>query len=232
MQPHYKHIFFDLDRTLWDFDKNSLETFTDIHLKYQLDDRGVPSFHDFMSVYHTINLDLWDHYRKGEIKKEVLSVKRFTMTLDRFGIDDEALGENMAHDYITISPTKNHLFPDTHKILEYLYTKYRLHIITNGFEEVQHLKLVNAGLDKYFTQVITSEDAGFKKPDIHIFKYAFSVAGALPEETLMIGDDVIVDIAGAREAGMDQVLVDFDHLYDNTAATYVVNELHELMKLL
>lgn len=229
---HYKHIFFDLDRTLWDFDRNASETFNDIHEKYFLKQRGITDFDDFMTVYHKINLELWDQYRKGHIRKEVLNVQRFSMTLDTFGIKDNGLSENIAKDYLEISPTKKHLYPGTYQLLEYLSSKYKLHIITNGFEEVQHKKLKHSELDQYFSCIITSEDAGYKKPHINIFNYAFAVAEALPAESLMIGDDIEVDIIGAREAGMDQVLVDFDRILPDSSATYYVNSLFELKLIL
>lgn len=228
----YSHIFFDLDRTLWDFDRNSHETFTDIHLKYDLHGKGVRSFDEFIHNYQKINLELWDHYRKGEIKKEVLNVKRFSLTLATFGISDEYLSESIANDYVSISPTKNHLYPGTVEILEYLKGKYNLHIITNGFEEVQHRKLKNSDLNKYFTHVITSEDAGYKKPDVNIFKYALAVARAKSAESLMIGDDIEVDIQGAKAAQIDQVLVDYENIFESSAATYYINSLHELKKIL
>ncbi|HLO90921.1 MAG TPA: YjjG family noncanonical pyrimidine nucleotidase [Lentimicrobium sp.] len=228
----YTHIFFDLDRTLWDFDRNSSETFMDIHQKYDLPGRGVTDFDDFMNRYHKINLELWEHYRQGTIEKEVLNVQRFSLTLDTFGISDNNLCESIAKDYIEISPTKRHLFPGTGDILKYLSEKYTLHIITNGFEEVQHRKLESSGLRKYFTEVITSEDAGYKKPDINIFNYAFDVTGANPANSLMIGDDVEVDVIGARDAGMDQVLVDHHHKHSPVEATYYVTSLEELAHLL
>jgi putative hydrolase of the HAD superfamily len=230
--PRYKHIFFDLDRTLWDFDRNANETFIDLHNKYDLQGKGVSDFNDFMSRYHKINLTLWDHYRKGQIEKEVLNVKRFSLTLDSYGIDDTSLSENIAKDYIEISPTKNHLFPDTHQVLEYLADKYTLHIITNGFEEVQHKKLYNAKLSRFFSSIITSEDAGYKKPDVNIFRYAFSITGANANESLMVGDDIEVDIIGAKEAGMDQVLVDYLKVLPKDESTYYVNTMAELMMIL
>ncbi len=229
---NYKHIFFDLDRTLWDFDKNSNETFLEIHNKYALESRGVTGFPDFCNVYHEINLGLWDDYRKGLILKEVMNVKRFSLTLSSFGIEDDALSLSMAEDYIRISPTKRHLYDGTTRVLEYLQQKYTLHIITNGFEEVQHKKLEHSGLNKYFTHVITSEDAGFKKPDINIFRYACAIAGANEADSLMIGDDVDVDIIGAAAAGIDQLLVDFEHKYPASGATYTVHTLEEIIGIL
>jgi putative hydrolase of the HAD superfamily len=228
----YKHLFFDLDRTLWDFETNATETFTEIHGKYTLAQKGITTLDEFMEVYEKINLKLWDDYRKGQIKKEVLNVKRFALTLDNFGIEDDSLSESIARDYVELSPTKKNLFPYTISILEYLHTKYSLHIITNGFEEVQHKKVKNSNLEKYFTHVITSEDAGYKKPDINIFQYAFDISGAKPEESLMIGDDIEVDIEGARIAGMDQVLVDYKNEFIGSNATYRITSLAELYEIL
>lgn len=228
----YKHLFFDLDRTLWDFERNANETFNDIYHKYQLTDRGVTTFDDFMEVYHGINKTLWDYYRKGQIEKEVLNVQRFAQTLDTFGIDDLLLSNNIAHDYIELSPTKKHLFPDTVPVLEYLSGKYELHLITNGFEEVQFKKLINSNLMHFFTHVITSEEAGYKKPDPNIFIYALNIAGTTSAQSLMIGDDQEVDIAGAREVGIDQVLVDYDDKYVDAPATFRVTSLSELLQIL
>lgn len=228
----YQHLFFDLDRTLWDFVRNSNETFREIHQKYDLAGRGVTDFNEFMNRYHKINLELWEQYRKGSIEKEALNVQRFTLTLGSFGISEDILCSNIAKDYIQISPTKRHLFPGTRELLEYLSGKYTLHIITNGFEEVQHRKLESSGLRQYFNCVITSEDAGCKKPDVNIFRYALNKTGAQPGNSLMIGDDIEVDIVGAREAGMDQLLVDYSKLYSPDSATYYVNSLFELLDLL
>lgn len=228
----YKHLFFDLDRTLWDFEKNANETFNDIYNKYQLTDRGVTTFNDFMEVYHGINNTLWDYYRKGQIEKEVLNVQRFALTLDSFGIDDIPLSHHIAHDYIELSPTKKHLFPGTVPVLEYLSGKYTLHLITNGFEEVQYKKLINSNLRHFFTHVITSEEAGYKKPDPNIFLYALNVAGTVAAESLMIGDDQEVDIDGARQAGMDQVLVDYDDKYVGSSATFRITSLPALLQIL
>lgn len=228
----YQHIFFDLDRTLWDFDANSNETFQDIFLKYRLTERGIQSFDDFLNTYHKHNLLLWDFYRKGEIVKEVLNIRRFSLTLHDFGIADNLLSHNIAHDYITLSPTKTNLFPQTTEVLEYLRKRYKLHIITNGFEEVQYKKLKHSGLTNYFIEIITSEDAGVKKPEFQIFDYAMKRAGALPSESLMIGDDEEVDIWGALGAGIDQVLVDYENNIKDTKATYHIKSLGELYDFL
>ncbi len=227
-QKTYQHIFFDLDKTLWDFETNSIETFREIFIKHKLADRGVHSFDEFLNIYNRHNHILWEFYRQGEIVKEVLNIRRFSQTLHEFGITDNLLSSNIAEDYVNLSPTKTNLFPHTIAILEYLSKKYTLHIITNGFEEVQYRKLNFSGLKMYFTEIITSEDAGSKKPERHIFDYALKRSGALPEVSLMIGDDEEVDILGAIEVGMDQVLVDYNKEFLTTKATYRIESLDEL----
>lgn len=228
----YKHIFFDLDKTLWDFDKNSLETFSEIFERYDLKKMGVPGLDNFYSVYKSHNQHLWGLYRNGEIEKKVLSVKRFELTLNDFGIFDDELSKKIADDYIHYSPLKTNLYPGTHEILEYLKGKYQLHIITNGFEEVQFRKINASGLDKYFSNVITSEEAGCKKPDPGIFEYALKAANASAKECLMIGDDIEVDIIGARNAGIDQVYFNNKTTNHNEEISFEIGCLTDLKKIL
>lgn len=199
----YRHIFIDLDKTLWDFEQNSLETFREIFSKYDLISRGIPNLEIFLVEYTRINDMLWGLYRKNEIKKEVLNIWRFDMALNEFGIDDGVLATHIAEDYVTLSPMKDNLFPEARKALEYLQQRYPLHIITNGFEEVQQKKLDVSDLRRYFTTITTSEEAGVKKPEPHIFRLALRKAAANPAESLMIGDDLVVDMEGARNVGMD-----------------------------
>ncbi len=228
----YRHIFFDLDNTLWDFKANSIETFRDIFSKYHLSEKGILSFDDFLEVYYKHNHILWELYRKGQILKEVLNIRRFALALQDFGIDDNLLSSSIAEDYVSLSPTKTNLFPNTIAVLDYLSKKYTLHIITNGFEEVQYRKLNYSGLTMFFSEIITSEDAGAKKPELSIFKYALKRSGAIVEESLMIGDDEEIDIIGAEEAGMDQVLVDYNNIYPDFKATYRIKSLEELYNIL
>ncbi len=205
MTKTYKHIFFDLDRTLWDFEKSALQAFDIIHDKYELVYQGVENAGAFHDAYTIHNNRLWDLYRLGEISKEALKGKRFHLTLLDFGIDDKKMAEQIGEDYTVISPKLVNLFPNAIEILEYLFPKYRMHIITNGFSEVQELKLKSSGMDKFFDKVITSEEAGVKKPDLRIFKYALEKAGTNAGESIMIGDDYKVDIIGAQNAGLDQI---------------------------
>ena len=208
MQKKYHHLFFDLDRTLWDFDKSADETFEEIFHKYKLRDRGIKTVADFHTVYTRHNNVLWEEYRHGRIEKKVLSNLRYFLTLKDFGIEDENLAAALGKDYLEISPRKVNLFPNAIFILDYLLPKYSLHLITNGFSEVQETKLRVSGLVNYFQTVITSEEAGVKKPNPEIFHFALNKAGANINNSLMIGDDFEVDIVGAKNVGIDQVLFD------------------------
>jgi putative hydrolase of the HAD superfamily len=228
---NYKHIFFDLDRTIWDFEQNAREAYHDIYEKYNLRHLGIASFEDFTQSYLKHNDRLWALYREGKIEKEYLMWRRFEMTLLEFGIDDKKLAEKIGLDYITISPRKTILFPNAYETLKYLYDRYPLHIITNGFEEVQHIKLKNSKLDVYFDHVITSEAAGCKKPDPCIFNFALKTVGTKPDECVMIGDDPEVDIAGAHALGIDTVFFNPKHIACNGNVTHEIFDLAELKNI-
>ncbi len=228
----YTHIFIDLDRTLYDFDLSTRETFLELFEKFGLFERGVKPFEKFYELYLKNNVELWEKYRKGEITKRFLNVHRFHISLLEFGINDRAFAGRFASDYLLLSPRKKALFPNVIEVLEYLQKKYTLHIITNGFEEVQDIKIKANELDKYFTTITTSEEAGSKKPDLQIFKYALAKAGAIPEESLMIGDDLEVDVLGAMKAGIDGLFCNFDDLPHNGSATYMVKEMLEIKSVI
>ena len=226
----YKHLFFDLDRTLWDFETNALDTFKDIYEKFKLN-RFIAAFDEFVSVYHSHNNRLWEQYRNGELPKATLSQQRFEFTLRDFGVDDKAFAGQIAQDYLTISPTKTVLFPYAIEVLESLKQIRQLHIITNGFIEVQKVKLQRSRLNPYFTQVITSEDAGAMKPNRRIFDFAVEKTNALRSESLMIGDDYTADIIGAKEAGIDQVFFNPQRKKTEQKATYEIQSLKELLSI-
>ncbi len=228
----YKHLLIDLDRTLWDFDSNSLITLEEIFDKYDLKILGVPDFKSFIDFYLPYNHSLWYQYRLGEIKKDVLSVERFHGSLKRFGIDRIKLAKDIAQDYIKISPTKTKLFPNAKEVIEKLSQKYTLHILTNGFSEVQFVKVKNSGLAPYFSTIITSEMAGYQKPNPEIFNYALKQTGAATENTLMIGDDLEADILGAKAFGMDQIYVNFNKKAHDKNPLHEVNNLIEILEIL
>lgn len=225
----YRHIFFDLDHTLWDFDANSRQTLEELYLFFELQTRGVHTFDIFFQHYTAHNEKLWDRFRKGFIKMDDLRWKRMWLTLLEFKIGNEKLAREMAARFLDLLPTRKLLFPYTVEILTYLTNKgYRLHLITNGFEQIQHNKLKNSGIHSYFIEVITSEGSSFVKPNKEIFEYAFQKTNALPEESIMIGDNVEADIQGGINAGIDQIYVNHLNIEPAVQPTYTVYSLKEL----
>ncbi|MEI8204683.1 MAG: YjjG family noncanonical pyrimidine nucleotidase [Bacteroidota bacterium] len=224
----YRHLFFDLDRTLWDLDKNAHDTIKEIYLKHQLPEKGIIHFDDFLTTYTRFNNMLWDAYRKGEVIKEVLNVERFRLTLQNYNVHNDLLPQMLASDYVEISPTKTQLYPNALDTLEYLSKSYKMHIITNGFLETQYRKLSFSKLDKYFDKIIVSEEAGHMKPDKRIFEYALKMANATKEECIMIGDDPIVDVLAAKAFGIDQVYVNFENEEISEPPTFEIHNLIEL----
>lgn len=225
-----KHLFFDLDHTLWDFSKNSKETLFELFEDLSLS-TWISSFTAFYVKYIEINDELWDLYRKDEITKLEMRLIRFSRTLEYFGVEDEALALELGDKYIQRCPLKGHLFADCHRVLENLQSKYTLHIITNGFEEVQAVKMSSCNLDDYFTEVITSEDAGVRKPNPRIFEYAFNVSGAKPSESVMIGDSLDVDCIAAEKIGMQAVFFNPEKKLENKKVSYEIAHLKELLEI-
>ncbi len=225
----YKHIFFDLDHTLWDFDANARETLVHLHRELKLHDKGIYDFDLFHKNYLQHNEKLWDKYRKGQIKHEELRLKRMWLALLDFRIADETLAREMGDLFLQLLPTRTILFPHTKEVLQYLTVKgYRLHLITNGFEKTQHSKLQTSGLNIFFNEIITSEGSNSLKPQKEIFEYALAKAGATVSESIMIGDTLDVDIAGAMGVGMDQVHVNFSTAPQDIKPTFTVSSLKEL----
>lgn len=199
-------VFFDLDHTLWDFDKNSALTFEKI---FELNKVSV-NLKDFLSVYEPINLEYWKQYREERITKELLRYSRLRDTFNTVNlpIEDDIIYK-LSEDYISHLTSFNHVFDGTFEILDYLKHKYRLHIITNGFDEVQHEKLKKSEIVSYFTTVTNSEMAGVKKPNPKIFQYALKKANVQSEKSIMIGDNLEADIMGAIDFGMEAICFNY-----------------------
>lgn len=230
----YRHLFFDLDHTLWDFEANARATLTELYDSLSLKERGIHDFELFYRNYLVHNDKLWERYRNGYIKQEELRIKRMWLALLDFKIADDKLAQAMNVQFLELLPTRTILFPYTKEILQYLENNgYQLHLITNGFEKTQHSKLKYSGLSVFFKTVITSEGSNSLKPKKEIFDFAFQKAMARPEESIMIGDTIDVDILGAVNAGIDQVHV--NHLTKEPVPvigkqlpTYTVYSLKEL----
>ena len=232
LPKNYKHLFFDLDHTLWDFEQNAKETLMDVYEHYQLQEKMEITFDHFHTSYRHHNATLWARFEKGFISIEELKWKRMWRTLLDFKIGDEPLARNMSQQFIDWLPTKTALFPHTIESLEYLIeNKYKLHLITNGFSKTQELKLKNSGIDKFFLECITSEKSNSMKPKKEIFDFALQITGAKLEESIMFGDNLHADIKGANDAGMDSVFV--NHINDPSPheATFSITHLSEIRDL-
>jgi putative hydrolase of the HAD superfamily len=225
----YRHLFFDLDHTLWDFNANARLTLSELYEELELEKAGVNDFEEFITNYLQNNELLWEKYRNGQIKADELRWKRMWNTLAEFAITDEELARKMGQRFLEMLPTRKALFPHALDTLQYLKDKgYQLHLITNGFEETQHCKLRNCGISHFFVEVITSEGSNSMKPKREIFDFALNRAKAMQHHSIMIGDSIEVDIKGAINAGIDQVYV--NHLGEvcDIQPTYMVNSLREL----
>lgn len=228
----YTHLFFDLDHTLWDFERNSVATLETLYSEVDLAGKGIDDFNDFNIVYHEINDRLWDRFRKGFLSRQDLRWKRMFQTLVHYKIHDESLAKTMSERYLEILPTQTHLFPHCLELMEYCKSKaYEMHLITNGFELTQQLKLKNSNLESYFDRMITSELAMSMKPEKEIFEYALRETGASANSSLMIGDAMDVDILGAQRVGMDQVYFNPNRIEHEGSPTYEIEHLNEMYQI-
>lgn len=228
----YKHLFFDLDHTIWDFDKNAEETLHELYHTYDLKQLGLNSPDLFIEVYTKNNHQLWADYHIGKISKEVLRSTRFSKTFTELGVSPELIPGKFEDDYVSICPTKTNLFPHAHETLSYLQAKYTLHIISNGFKESTELKIGNNGLGKYFSTVFISEIIGFNKPDKAIFEHALLTTEAKIAESLMIGDSVEADIRGAQDFGMKAIYFNPSGNEKPADVEHQIHCLSELVKIL
>lgn len=228
----YKHIFFDLDHTIWDFDKNAEETLHELYGIHKLGALGLPSADLFIETYTKNNHKLWAKYHLGQITKDELREKRFKSTFIQLGVQPDLVPADFEDAYVTLGPTKKHLFPHAHETLAYLQNKYTLHLISNGFKESTEMKVAGTNLAPYFQNVIISEVVGVNKPDPLIYQHAIDLAGANKHESVMIGDSLEADVHGALNFGMDAIYFNPQNLAKPEDVPVQINHLKELLQLL
>ncbi|WP_439489971.1 YjjG family noncanonical pyrimidine nucleotidase [Algoriphagus sp.] len=228
----YQHLFFDLDHTLWDYDRNVQESLSELFVHYKLEKLGLLSCQHFIDSFYAVNYKLWEAYDKGEILRDELRARRFPSIFAHAGLVDAIIPEGFEGDFMHRTSSKPHLFPHTMEVLNYLKPNYKLYVITNGFDESQAKKMNSSGLNEFFELVITSETTGHKKPDPRIFHYAIDQAGATIENSLMIGDNPISDVLGAYNAGLDQVFFNPTGKSIDLKPTYTISHLRELEDIL
>jgi YjjG family noncanonical pyrimidine nucleotidase len=228
MFKHKKHLFFDLDHTLWDFDKNSGFAFDAIFKNQGFD----ISLQEFLNIYIPRNQHYWKLYQVNKISHEDLRYYRLkdVFVALNFEVSDETI-HKLSDDYINYLPEYNHLFDGAIELLDYLKPNYQLHIITNGFSNVQDKKLTNSKIGHYFETITNSELAGQKKPNPIIFDYALSIAKASKVDSIMIGDSFEADILGALDFGIDAIFFN-ENKTEINHDVYQVNHLLELKNIL
>ena len=220
MTKAIKHIFFDLDHTLWDFDKNSGLTFEKIFKTNNID----IDLNNFLQVYEPINFEYWKLYREEKVTKSALRYGRLKKSFEGIGVSvEDDLINLLSNAYIDELTSFNHVFEGTYEILGYLKERYQLHIITNGFEEAQEKKLVSSKIKKYFNTITNSEMVGVKKPNPKIFNFALELAKANANESIMIGDNIEADIEGAHNIGMDTIHFDYKNCHTNHRFKRITN---------
>ncbi|WP_270088223.1 YjjG family noncanonical pyrimidine nucleotidase [Sphingobacterium sp. SYP-B4668] len=206
MFQHKKDIFFDLDHTIWDFDKNAAETLHELFFKYQFDKLFNHQTADlFISTYTTNNHRLWNLYHHGKIDKPTLRQARFGDTFSQLGVDPLLFPSDFEEEYLIMCPQKTNLFPNAHETLSYLKERYNLHLISNGFKEACEVKLMKSNLEQYFEHIFISELVGVNKPDPKIFQHALRATGGVSALSIMVGDSIDADVRGAQNVGIDAI---------------------------
>jgi putative hydrolase of the HAD superfamily len=228
----YKCVFFDLDHTLWDYETNSEEALQELYDRYELGGRGCVPYELFYKGFVRINNEIWDSYDRGLIGKEVIRNERFHRVFVNAGLDNYQLSLEFSQEYIAESPKKKNLVAHAKDVLDYLRPRYPLYIITNGFEEIQSTKMESSGITDYFKGIVTSGRAGCKKPEKEIFEFALRENGFACSDSIMIGDNLLTDIAGARNASVDTVYYNPYKLPHAEQVTYEISSLKELQIIL
>lgn len=227
-----KHLFFDLDHTIWDFDRNAEETLHELYFRYSFNDIfNNPTSGSFIATYTENNHRLWNLYHHGKIDKPTLRKLRFADTFTQLGVNPELFPLAFEEEYLEICPTKTNLFPNAHETLAYLKDRYTLHLISNGFKEACEKKLQYSNLAPYFETIVISEIIGINKPDIRIFEHALNNGGANKTEAVMIGDNLDADVRGAQNAGLEAIFFNPLEVEKPEDVNHMIKDLKELQQL-
>lgn len=231
-QNRYRHVFFDLDHTLWDFEKNASETLRHLFHYFNLQQLQLFTLEQFLQAFHQVNRQLWSAFDQGKVDKAYIRGERFRIVSQYLKVSPSSLPEQLGDLYLTQCPAKSNVMPYTHEILKYLKDHYHLHIITNGFNDVQSIKIDSARLSDFFVHVITADSCGYQKPHKKIFEHALEVSQAQADECVMIGDNLNTDIKGARNAGIDQIYYNPYKLSHDEKVSYEINCLSQIKEIL
>jgi putative hydrolase of the HAD superfamily len=228
----YKHIFFDLDHTLWDFEKNASETLRHLFNHFNFQQLKLFTLEQFLQAFHKVNRQLWSAFDNGKVDKSYIRAERFKIVSEQLKVSSDLFPAQLGELYLAQCPSKAHVMPFAHDILNYLKQNYVLHVITNGFNDVQLIKIESSRLTDFFHEIITADSCGYQKPHKQIFDHALKAADADHHECIMIGDNLATDIKGAKNAGIDQIFYNPYNLSYNERVTYEINCLSELKQIL
>lgn len=230
----YKHLFFDLDHTLWDFERNSAECLADIYEIFDFKSLNISTLEAFQQEFSIVNKHHWSLLEQNLITHDELRRRRFQETLENLGVKDlkKSFGLEINEYFLELLPKKAHLIEGAVEVLDYLLPKYELHIISNGWQDIQVNKMKSSEIHHYFGEIITNELAGTRKPDRRIFDYALETTKANLAESLMIGDNYEADILGAISANMDTVFYNPDNIPTGQKPTFDIKKLVELKEIL
>lgn len=231
MEKNKKHIIFDLDDTLWDYQQNSEDTLLQLCGDYQLIENGVEAKR-FIEVFRIVNNGLWDQFDRGEITRDVIRKERFPSIFNKLNLNLNGIAMQMQDSFMEICAAKPKLVHGVKEVLEEFNSKYTYHILSNGFDEIQFTKIESAGIGHYFDQVITSGSAGYRKPEPEIFDYILDKIGTTKTQCVMIGDNPLSDIEGAHRYGMDQVYYNVHKKACAVKPTHTINNFDELLSIL
>ncbi len=226
----YRHLFFDLDHTLWDFDTNSRATLEELFVEERLGSVHRVDLAEFLLAFHQTNGRLWDAFHRNELSKDDLRDRRFGEVLAQLGIQDQGLAHRLSDKYLDRCPRRGALMPYTLEVLNALAPHYRLHILTNGFAATQDAKLKGAGLEGRFDLVITAETYGYHKPDRRFFLDTVRKLNAKPKDCLMIGDNLYTDMFGAQQASLDRAYYNPLRRAHTMPVTYELRCLRDLIQ--
>lgn len=229
---NYAHLLFDLDHTLWDFERNSSEALNEVYSIYEMQRFNAFTSREFVDKFKEVNTILWEKYDHDEIDREYIRTRRFELVLSQLGIKIEDIPEDISKTYLSICPTKGNVIPDAFEVLDYLKGSYEMHIITNGFDDIQDTKLNSSNLRGYFDRIFTSEAVGHKKPSKEMFNKAVEMIGVDKKSCLMIGDNLETDIKGALNADLDVVFFNPDNLEHDLPVTFEIRKLIDLKTIL
>ncbi|MFM1914002.1 MAG: hypothetical protein RIR51_1855 [Bacteroidota bacterium] len=203
MKLPLKAIFFDWDHTLWDAETNAVDTLSELFFEFKLKEKFQVEFSEFQLHFQKINDRLWKEYQLGDLSQEELRNSRFKMVFENFQILEDS--DNFSNHFLYRNPRKKKLMAGAKDLVELLSNQFQLFILTNGFDEIQQIKVGESDIANYFQKIYTPKNTGFKKPNPNFFEFVLKDTKLKKDEVVMVGDNLEVDILGAENVGIKAI---------------------------